>query len=58
MLFEKIDEDPVIVETTSTALSKDTAHNVTTLNENLSQAKSKNFKLKEDIISMKKKMNK
>ena len=31
VLFEKTDEDPVKVETTSTALSQTTSHNVTVL---------------------------
>ena len=53
MLFEKTDEDPVIVATTSTNLSHATTHNVTMLNEKLSQAKSENIKLKDEIISLK-----
>lgn len=36
VLFEKTDEDPVTVATTSTSLSQVTAHNVTMLNEKLS----------------------
>ena len=36
--FEKSDEDPVTVATMSANLSQATAHNVTMLNENLSQA--------------------
>ena len=40
VLFKKTDEDPMTVATTSTSLSQDTAHNVTMLNEKLSQAKS------------------
>ena len=40
VLFEKTNEDPVTVATTSTTLSQSTAHNVTMLNENLSQAES------------------
>ena len=46
------------IATTSTTLSLATAHNVTILNENLSQAKSKNIKLKDDIISLEEEMNK
>ena len=41
VLFENIDEDPVIVAIASTTLSQATAHNVTMLNENLSRAESK-----------------
>ena len=58
VLFEKIDEDPVTVATTSVALSQDTAHNVTMLNEKISQAESENTKLKDEIISLKEEMNK
>ena len=37
VLFERTDEDPITVETTSIALSQATGHNVTMLNEKLSQ---------------------
>ena len=57
-LYEKNDEDPMIVATTSIALSQATTHNVTMLNEKLSQAKSENVKLKDEIISLGEKMNK
>ena len=53
VLFEKTDEDQVTVATTSTALSQATAHNVTMLNEKLSQSESENTKLKDEIISLK-----
>jgi hypothetical protein len=59
ILFNKIDEDLVTVETTSTSLSQATAHNVTIiLNENISQAESDNNKLKDEIISPKEEMSK
>ena len=58
VLFEKSYEDPMTVATTPTALSQDTAHNVTMLNEKLSQAESKNTKLKDEIISLKEEMDK
>ena len=58
VLFEKTDEDPVTVATTSKNLSQATAHNVTMLNEKLSQAKFENIKLKDEIISLKEEMNK
>ena len=47
VLFEKTDEYMVIVATTSTTLSQATAHNVTVLNEKLSQAELDNNKLKD-----------
>ena len=57
-LFEMTNEDPVIVATTSASLSQATAHNVTVLNEKLSQAETDNNKLKDEIISLKEQMNK
>lgn len=57
-LFEKTDEDPIIVATASTTLSQATAHNVTMLNEKLSQAESDNDELKNEIISLKVEVNK
>ena len=57
-MFEKTDEDPVTIATTSTTLSQATAHNVTMLNEKLSQAESENIKLKDEIISLREEMNK
>ena len=40
VLFEKTNEDPVIVAIASAALSQATTHNVTMLNENHSQVES------------------
>ena len=58
VLFEKTDEDPIIVATASTTVLQGIAHNVTMLNENISQGKSDNDKLKNEIISLKAKANK
>ena len=58
ILFKKTDEDPMIVVTDSTTLAQATAHNVTILNQNLSQAKYENVKLKDEIISLREEMNK
>ena len=58
VLFEKTNEDLVIVATSLVALSQDIAHNVTILNEKISQAKLNNNKLKYEIISLKEEMNK
>ena len=52
VLFEKIDEDSVIVATTSAALTQDTAHNVTVLKEKLLEIESENIKLMDEIISL------
>ena len=53
VLFKKTDEDLVIVAIESSTLSHATAHNVTMLNKNLSQAESETMKLKDEIISLK-----
>ena len=58
VLFERTDEDPVTVETTLTTLSQDTTHNVTMLNEKISQSELEKTKLKDEIISLKEEMNK
>ena len=58
VLFEKIDEDPMTLATTSATLTQATAHNVTMLIEKLLQAESKNIKLKDEIISLREEMNK
>ena len=58
VLFEKTNDDPVTVKTTSTTLSQATAHNVTMLNEKISQEESENTRLKDEIISLKEEMNK
>jgi CRISPR/Cas system-associated endonuclease Cas3-HD len=58
VLLEKTDEDLITVATTSTTLSQATAHNVTMLNEKLSQAESDNNKLKYEIIILKAEVNK
>ena len=57
-MFEKADEDLMKVASASTTLSQATAHNVTVLNEKLSQAESDNNKLKDEIIGLKEEMNK
>ena len=51
VLFEKTDEDPMIVAITSTTLTQGTAHNVTMLNEKILQTKYENIKLKDEIIN-------
>jgi hypothetical protein len=57
-LFENTNEDMIIVETTSATLSQTIAHNVTILNEKLSQAELDNNNLKDEIISLKEEMSK
>ena len=47
VLFEKTDEDPMIVATTSTTLTKATSHNIIILNEKLLETESKKYQVKE-----------
>ena len=58
ILFERIEEDPVIVATALAALSQATVDNVNVLSEKLSQAKSDNHKLKEEVINLKEEIHK
>ena len=58
VLFEKTNEDPVMVDTTLAALTQDTTHNILVLNEKHFEAKSKNLKLKDELISLREKMKK
>ena len=58
ILFEKTDDDPITVATTSTTLSQDTAHNVTMLSEKLCQAKLDKINLKREIINLRVEVNK
>jgi hypothetical protein len=53
VLFEKTNEDPVTIAMELETLSQDIAHNVTMLNEKLSQTELENTKLKDEIISLK-----
>ena len=58
VLFERNDEDPIIVATASVTLSQATIHNVTMLSEKLSQVESDNYKLKEEVISLREEIHK
>ena len=58
VLFERIDEDPIKIATALATLSQATVHNVSMLSEKLSQAESDNYKLKEEIISLKEEVHK
>ena len=52
VLFEKNDEDPMTVATTSTSLTQATSHNIIVLNEKLLETESENLKLKDEIINL------
>ena len=58
VLFEKIDEYHMKLDTTSVTLTQATSHNITVLNENLLEAKSKNLKLKDELVSLEDEMKK
>ena len=56
--FEKIDEDPVTVATTSTTLTPTTIHNVIVLDKKFLETESENLKLKDEIIILGEEMKK
>jgi hypothetical protein len=58
ILFERIEEDPVTVATTSAAFSQAIVHDINVLSEKLSQAESDNHKLKEEITNLKAEVHK
>ena len=47
VLFERTDEDPIMVATTSTTLTQAIAHNISVLNEKVLEVESESQKLKE-----------
>ena len=51
-LFEKTDEDLVIVATTWVSLTQAISHNITLLNEKQLEVESGNLKLRDEIISL------
>jgi hypothetical protein len=54
VLFQKTDEDPMTVATSSTTLTQDIAHNLSVLNENILETESENLKLKDKLINLRK----
>ena len=58
VLFEKTDEDLVVVAIASTTLTQATTHNIIVLNEKLLEMKSENLKLKDEISSLREEMKK
>ena len=58
VLFQKTNEDLVIVATTSTTLTQATTHNIIVVNEKLLETESENIKLKDEIISLREEMKK
>lgn len=57
-MFEKTDEDPVIVAIASVALTQAIVHNIIVLNEKLLEKKLENIKLKDEIINLQEEMKK
>ena len=58
VLFNKTDEDLMLIATTFAALTQASVHNISILNEKLNEAKSKNNKLEEENINLKDEVNK
>ena len=58
VLFEKIDEDPVIVATASATLTRATSHSMTVLNENILEAELENINLKYELVNLREEMKK
>ena len=58
VLFEKPNEHPMIVVTSSATLTQATTHNISVLNENILEVESKNLKLKDELISLWEEMKK
>ena len=58
MLFERTNEDPIMVATASTTLTQFTSHNILVLNENVMEAEMENEKLKDELISLMEEMKK
>ena len=52
VLFEKIDEDPMILATSLVALNQATGHNIIVLNKNILEAELEDIKLKYELISL------
>ena len=57
VLFEKTDEDLMLIATPSDALTQASVHNISILNEKLTEAESKNKKLEEENINLKDEVN-
>ena len=52
MLFEKTNEDPIMVATYLVALTQATSHNILVMNEKLLETELENLKLKDELISL------
>ena len=57
-LFEKTDEDPMLLATNFVALTQASVYNISMLDGKLDEAKSKNKKLEEEYINLKDEVNK
>lgn len=58
MLFERTDEDPIMEDMASIALTQSTFHNILVLNERVMEGESNNQKLKDELISLREEMKK
>ena len=52
VLFERTDEDPIMVTTTSITLTQATSHNILAFNEKVMEAELENQNLKDELISL------
>ena len=52
MLFERTNEDPIMVATTLVSLTQAIVHNISVLNEKVIEVESENQKLKDELISL------
>ena len=52
VLFERTDEDPIMVNTISTTLTQATTHNISVLNEKILEIESEDVRLKDEFISL------
>ena len=50
VLFERTNEDPIMVATTLVALTQATTYNISMLNEKVIEVESQNQKLKDELI--------
>ena len=58
VLLDKTDEDPILIATTSPALTQDSVHNISILNGKLTKVESKNKKLEKENINLEVEVNK
>ena len=58
MLFERTDEDPIVVAIDSTVLTQAIIHNILVLNEKFMEVELENKKLRDELISLREEIKK